>query len=515
MSARVSGRVVDAVAFAAVAVLMLSMCAALTSHFVLDVDDVNLALAIEHFDVRMHQAHPPGYLGYVLLLRGVHRLVAMLGGGGFALVDVARWTARGFSLVTIWMSARAARALGGDDTRARLAALLVAANPIVLYYAVDGQTHAAEAAMAAALLWALADRRRPWLVGLLVAAGASFRPTYLVLAGPAVLWAYFGQWRRLAVVAAIAAAGTLAWLLPSVRLTGGWAAYRAANDALVGELIGRASLLSATKNAHNVALNLRDTLAWALIALFPLVVVRRAVNRRALALGAAMVLPALVFYAVVLCAEAGYLAGLVAPAAVLAALGARRPALGCVIAVAELAFFLGAPQEIGGTFMLPDVQEIVSRDVRAATLFDALHRDLPADARVLVISDFPDLTAMRQQPIVRPATDVLFVHDKTWFPAGGESWLSYATAHGWWAAPPIVLRGDGNGDPRVLVAKQPFRWIVLDPRASRRLRAELQAQTRCTVAAESDTETRTAQRWPRDCFGDELRFYELAFRFTK
>ena len=501
-------RALDVIVLAAACAVMLSLCASLAGRFVLDIDDINLALGIERFDVRMHQPHPPGYLGYVLVLRALHALV------GGAPTRTALLAARGFSIMTVLCVWRAALSLGADAARARLAALVVAFNPIILYYAVDGQTHAAEGAMAAALLWALADARRPWLVGLLVAAGGSFRPTYLLLAGPAVLWVYRRDWRGLAVVAALAVAGTLAWLLPTAHLTGGWAAYRAANDALVGEFVKHVSLLSPTSNPRYVDLNLRDTLAWALVALAPLAVAGWRVERRAAWICLAMIVPALAFYATVLCAEAGYLAGLVAPAALLAALAARRRWHLGAVTVAELAFFLVAPQQIGRTFMMPDVSEILQRDLRTGALFDAIHRDLPPSARVLVVTDFPDVTVLRQMPVIRPATDVLFFDDKRWFPAGGRSWISYATAHGWWAAPPIVLRGDGSGD-RVLSAQKPPAWIALDPRASARLRALLQAQTRCPVAPESDAETRTAQRWPRDCFGDQLRFGDLSFRLTR
>jgi hypothetical protein len=498
---------IDLVALGAIGVVLLSLAVSLTSRFVLDLDDSNLALAIEHFDVRMEQPQAPGYLGYVLVLRAVHALLGA--GGGGALFDVTRWTSRAFALLTIGFSWQAARSFGADAARARLAALLTATNPILLYYAVDGQTHSAEAAMAAALLCALAGPRRPWLVGLLLAAGGSLRPTYLMLAGPAVLWAYFGDWRGLSQIAALALAGTLAWLLPTVHLTGGWHAYRAANAALVGGLIKESSLLSSAHDARSAALNLRDTLAWALIALLPLIAMARGFPRRVAWICAAMIVPALLFYALVICAEAGYLAGLIAPAAVLAALAASRRWPLWTVAAAQLAFFLFAPQQLGRTLMLPNVSEIMERDLRAGALFDAVHRDAPAGASTLVLSDFPDLTVMRQIPLVRPTTDVLFLHDARWFPAGGASWISYATRHGWHAAPGIVLRNDG--DDRTLHATQAYERIALDPRASERLRELLRAQTRCPVAPRSDAELRTAQSWPRSCFGSDLGFYGRVF----
>jgi len=494
----------DAVLLGALGAGVLSLSASLAGRFVLDIDDANLALGIERFDVRMHQPHPPGYLGYVMLLRLVHAL------SGLSLLDVPRWTARGFALLTIYFAWRAAKAFGADEVRARWAALLCATNPIILYYAVDGQTHAAEAAMSAALVWALANPN-PLVVGALVAAGGSFRPTYLLLSAVAVAWAFRG--RRLVWVAALAGAGTLAWLVPTVILTGGWASYRAANDALVGGLVKQFSLLSSTGDARYIALNLRDALAWSVIALAPLMLLQRSVDRRAAILCGAIVIPSLLFYTLVICAEAGYLAGLVAPAAVLGALASRRRWLPPLLAAAQLGFFLFGPQQLGRTFMLPDVSEIVDRDVRTTLLFDALHREAPPEARVLVVSDFPDLTVMRQLPLVRPATEILFVHDKAWFPAGGESWISYATAHGWWAAPGIVLRNDGD-DARIR-SHTSYDLIALDPRASEPLRDALRTQTRCPVASRSQAEARVAQRWPRSCFGESLRFFDRVFELTR
>jgi hypothetical protein len=507
----VNRRLADGVVLGGILVALLSLAWSLAGRFVLDIDDCNLALAVEKFDVRMHQPHPPGYLGYVMLLR-LARLLSTA-----ALLDVPRWTARLSALATVLLTWQSARNLGADELRARMAALLCATNPILLYYAVDGQTHAAEAAMSAALVWSLAAPRSSWSravgCGLLLAAGGSFRPTYLLLAGPAVLWAYRHEWRRLLAVGAIAAAGTFLWLYPTVKLTGGWAAYRAANDALVGVLAGRTSLLSSSGEARYVALNLRDAAIWGAIALAPALALRPRLDeatRRAAWICALIAVPSMIFYAVVICAEAGYLSGLVAPAAVLGGLWLRRRWAPIAVAVAQLAFFLAGPQRIFRSFMLPDVQEIVERDLRAGFLFDALHHDLAPDARVLALSDFPDLSLMRQFPLLRPATEVLFAHDRRYFAAGGQSWISHATRHGWHAAPGIVLRNDGDDTS---LRGGGYDLVVLDPRSSDTLRAALAAQTSCPVAAQSEEEARAAQRWPSSCFRSPLIFYDLKFYF--
>src|SRR5262249_52995667 len=160
---------------------------------------------------------------------------------------------------------------------------------------------------------------------------------------------------------------------------------RAANDALVGALVGKVSLLSPTGDSRYMALNARDTAVWAATALLPLALAWGG-ERRALRLGLAMIVPSMIFYFVVPCAQAGYLAGLVALAAVLGALGTRRRWPAYLVAAAQLGFFLLAPHSLARTFMQPTLDEILERDVRAGFLFDALHHDLPDGARVLALS---------------------------------------------------------------------------------------------------------------------------------
>ena len=75
------------------------------------------------------------------------------------------------------------------------------------------------------------------------------------------------------------------------------------------------------------------------------------------------------------------------------------------------------------------------------------------------------------------------------------------------------LRNDG--DDKMLNARVIYSQILLDPRASERLRAALRPQLKagCAVLPESDEEARVAQRWPMSCFGPALEFFGLTFRF--
>src|SRR5881296_240356 len=41
-----------------------------------DLDSINFALGIRHFDVAQHQPHPPGYPVFILIAKAVHAVVA-------------------------------------------------------------------------------------------------------------------------------------------------------------------------------------------------------------------------------------------------------------------------------------------------------------------------------------------------------------------------------------------------------------------------------------------------------
>src|SRR5436190_8168862 len=73
-----------------------------------DIDSINFALGLRHFDPALHQPHPPGYPVYMLLghisLPIVERMTAMTGAPAEAMA-LAIWSAIGGAvcLVGLWM----------------------------------------------------------------------------------------------------------------------------------------------------------------------------------------------------------------------------------------------------------------------------------------------------------------------------------------------------------------------------------------------------------------------------
>lgn len=521
---------IDTLVLATLMGLALLTFVELSSPQLLDIDDANLAASVLRFDVTNHQPHPPGYLGYVLILKLVHWL------SGLPAVTVTRVVSRAFALAAILVTWRAAlRFVPRARGAALWAAALVALHPIVLFYGVDAQTHSAETALSAGLVWALApDARRRSLrraiaIGLLLAAGGSLRASYALVCISPLLWAYWRNRRDLLVIAAVASAGTAAWLTATVLLTpGGWATYRAVSETLLGSLARLSSPISPTAEVSVLQVNLLDTAAWTLLAVAPallaLLVRGRALvasggdGRRPTVLLGLMAAPAVVFYLLVLCAEAGYLSALVPPSAIVAALAlqpaaASRRWLGWLrptLLLAELGFFVLAPRARDWLYMMPNADEILVREARIARLHEHVMRGKLPQQRLLVLSDYREPGALRQLPLLFPDAEVLFFvwRDQMSLVPGNN--ICLASRRGWTGlfSPP----GTGPEALRSLATDVRYDSIVLDPRASNAFREELRAGTDCPIPPREDGPGQV--RLATSCFADGIiRVADCTFRF--
>jgi hypothetical protein len=194
-----------------------------------DLDSINFALGIRHFDVRHHQPHPPGYPLFVLAAKGAHTLVRSEA-HALSLVGIVGGALAVFALISIF------RRLDDDESgTAPLAATLVAVtSPLYWFTAarplsdatglaaalgVQAMTLAAftpTAAIAASFCAGLAAGIRSqvvWLTVPLLAATIVRRSSRERLAS------------TLAGASAAFAAGALAWAIPLVWLSGGPAEY--------------------------------------------------------------------------------------------------------------------------------------------------------------------------------------------------------------------------------------------------------------------------------------------------
>ena len=493
------------------------ICRTLTSEIALDVDPINLVYGMREFNPAHHAPHPPGYLIYVWMLRGLHSLV---GGDPLGTVQLL---ARLLSTLTIPLVYGAVKILRPKDAATwAFAATLAAFQPFLIFHAVDGQTHTSEAFAAALLLIAvLRYRRQPtvqWAVvlGTLLALGSALRPSFIVAGIGPIVWAIgFRRFRHLLVAGATSIVGALAWLLPTLRASGGLAQWRAANDALVQGVFLRVNSPLSSDSVDGFALySVANTTLWLSLLLLPAVVamlVRRggpnpsdpAYNEaRAVALWT--VAPAGLFYLMTFSSEPGYFLGAmpsvvtltVIAASGIPALTRRRLAytLGAVAQLVILVLPTAPPRAPVGK--IPSIPELVGREATYRAGLSRIGEQVPWDARVLYVTDYVDITFSRQLPLHHPSLHAMIIHSEYW-PIFEDTTLGVATQDDWIPVPGPILLQAGPDTVREL----PFAYdlIVVGLVASPDLRDELRKNTDCDVNATQD-EIRARVLPARTCF---------------
>jgi hypothetical protein len=450
---------------------------------VLDVDVVNFGLAASRFDILDRQPQPPGYVGYVLLLKLLHGIAA-----GIDPVDLAKWGARLCGALTVpaaWWACRELLAEEDAIGRPLAAAGLAALHPLLWYYGADGQAHAAEA-LATLLLFAASVRvrRRPSSGRLLLVVAAfglagSLRPTIPLLSSPLLVWLFWGRPARdwaLAFVVGVAAVA--AWAAPLVALSGGWDVYQRANRALIGDLfIANFSAFGSRAHPVLVAANATKTAWWGAIALIPIL----AWGGRRAAGGAwrawlAVVAANLLFYALVYAAEAGYLAAVaglscVMPASWPARAGRLLRARIALVAVGGPLLLLVGP----GTAPVPRHPDAALPTLAHAIEVQAgqeIYREAVCGAangqRAVLVTDNPSNTHTRRIPLLCPGVVIaLYVGAMPFDPARTiDAWMIFF-ADGIMAVPTgIPLE---PGPPAHVQLPEPVDSVLVAPDAGRAL----------------------------------------------
>ncbi len=271
-----------------------------------DLDSVNFALGLRHFDPALHRPHPPGYPIYMALGKAANLVAsepaslaiwgALLGAlSAFSLVQLFRSLDR-LDRDDISAGSRPATLRDALTSPAIAATLVTMASPMFWFTASrpmsDMAGLAAALAVQAILVTAMVRQRRPVtglsrgeydaataalsgraiLVGAFAAAlaiGMRSQAAWMTL--PLLVIVLFDRAGRGAAGAVIGSAiwfvfGVLLWAVPLVAATGGPAAYWHALTAQGGEDIGGVDLLATHFGARRAAFGLLDTFLhpWAL-----------------------------------------------------------------------------------------------------------------------------------------------------------------------------------------------------------------------------------------------------------
>jgi hypothetical protein len=497
----------------------------------LDPDAMNLAYGMRRFDITHFNPHAPGYLVYVWALRAVH----VAAGRGESLAErfaTVQLVSLLFGLAAIAVVYATARRLRLPPGAAGSAALVMAVHPILVFHAIDGQTHTSEAfASSLLLLGAVVYRqdpgwRRAFLLGCCVAFGSALRPSFVVFAVPVVVWTIgLRRFGALAAAGAASIAGAAGWIVPTVHASGGWHTWRSATRGLVHHgFVLTSSPFSDTAVRSLVWANQLSLGLWIFEVMIPLLVAWAAASlgsrstrspagpdarwlRGALAIGALLTL---LYYSATFISEPGYLAALLPPVALCVGLLSSGETLG--VRPAVLAFLAAlacwAIPELPRVLKVPSVAEWHRRTTLAAAYGQHVERALPPSGRYLALIDHPDITVGRQLPMLSPRIDALLVHDgrRPWI---GHSSLTYVTRDD---ATPIPEAFGPPGAGASIDTSRRYEGIYFDGSLAAHFQAQLDGASTCPVPHAGEI-TQTVVL-PRRCLpeqrvvldGLELRF---------
>ena len=241
-------------------VLILVLITALTryvfkSRYLYDVDSVNFALALRHFDPAAHQPHPPGYYLYVWLGRLVNYLVHDANGALVSISIAASCAAVAviYLLTVDWFGFKAARC----------AAILFVFSPLAWFHGIVALTYIVEtffSALVGYLCWKRSFRAAAIVLGL----AAGIRPSSLLFLAPLFFFSLRKEtWRLCLTAAAILAAVVFAWFVPLLHESGGFSVWSSSLLSLWNAVPGKQTVFNSSI-ANSVARGLTIVLIYCL-----------------------------------------------------------------------------------------------------------------------------------------------------------------------------------------------------------------------------------------------------------
>jgi hypothetical protein len=307
-------RNVDAAAFALTVALSRF---AFRSHDLYDLDSVNFALGMAHFDPRVHQPHPPGYFLYICCGR---LLAHFIHDPNLALVLLSIAASCG-TVVFIYLLA-----LKWFDRRAaRFAALLFLLSPLAWFHGIVALTYGVEAffsALIGYLCWLVFRGDHQWIPATAVMLGisAGVRPSSLLLLGPLFLLTLYRVPIRHKMSGLIVLMLTLAaWFVPMLLASGGPRAYFYALDSLWRLVPSKTTVFNSSpvnSIARAITIGFIYLLTFGAASLIPVAGLRRAtVKSREFLFSAVWTAPALCVFTFIYLkfVNSGYLLLLAAP----------------------------------------------------------------------------------------------------------------------------------------------------------------------------------------------------------
>lgn len=195
-----------------------------TSGMLLHVDSCQFALALETFDITVHQPHPPGYILYIMMGRLLHFFIS---DPNTVFVTISVFFS-GLMVASVYLLGREMF----DRKIGVVAALLALSSPTAWFHGEVALVYMVESFLSAAtalLCWRIlqGEEKYLWISVVILGVAGGIRQTTPVFLLP--LWLYSVRHlplRKIAASLGLLAVTCLLWFIPLVWMSGGWNAYR-------------------------------------------------------------------------------------------------------------------------------------------------------------------------------------------------------------------------------------------------------------------------------------------------
>jgi hypothetical protein len=232
-----------------------------------DLDSINFAFGVRHFDVAKHQPHPPGYPVFIAMSKVSTGVLRALGVGAPAVRGLAVWSAIAGTLaipaVFLFFNA-----VEGRRRVAWWSVFLMAASPLYWFNALRPLSDVAGFAAASWAIALLVTRTERSIMAAALVAGAAIgiRSQTAVLTLPLLAFVLLsppGAAVRARIMAMVALAiGALAWAVPLLMASGGVDAYLQALGTQAGEDFSGVVMLWTHRTPRVAAQALANTFIW-------------------------------------------------------------------------------------------------------------------------------------------------------------------------------------------------------------------------------------------------------------
>jgi hypothetical protein len=187
------------------------------------IDSGNFALALEKYDISVHQPHPPGYFLYVMLGRLLH-LFVMDANTVFVSISIIF---SGLAVAAIYFLGKELY----DRKIGFIAAALAVTSPNLWFHGEVALSYIVEAffsTLTALLCWRIyrGEHKHIWLSVLILGIAGGIRQNSIAFLLPLWLFSVKGvPVRKIAAYLGLLIFVCLLWFIPMIRITGGWTVY--------------------------------------------------------------------------------------------------------------------------------------------------------------------------------------------------------------------------------------------------------------------------------------------------